>query len=91
MEVWTALLTKGCTVTVGDLLVRCIATSTIARDAGARSFETFHVPQSLIDYFADDPETQRKLLAINKKREQWNKERRVEIKRKKQEKEGTTY
>jgi len=63
----------------------------IARDAGARSFETFHVPQSLIDYFADDPETQRKLLAINKKREQWNKERRVEIKRKKQEKEGTTY
>jgi len=57
----------------------------IARDAGARSFETFHIPQNLIDYFADDPEMQAKLKAINAKREQWNKERRAEIRRKKKE------
>ena len=58
----------------------------IARDAGARSFETFHIPQNLIDYFDDDPETQAKLKAINAKREQWNKQRRAEIRRKKAEK-----
>jgi len=56
----------------------------IARDAGARPFETFHINDDLVEYVRRrDPDVADKLEAIKRQRSKWGKERRAEIRREK--------
>ena len=61
----------------------------IARDAGARPFETFHISKDLIEYVQSrDPELAQALEGIKQQRSRWGKERRAEIRREKKEAEA---
>ncbi|MEO1841606.1 MAG: hypothetical protein ABGY21_08955 [Pseudomonadota bacterium] len=54
----------------------------IARDAGARPFETFHISKDLVEYVRSrDPELGQTLEGIKQQRSRWGKERRNEIRR----------
>jgi hypothetical protein len=62
-------------------------TNKLSQDLGARSFETFHISQALLDDAkVNDPEKYQKLMEIKKLRAHWDKVQR--IKRKEQAKES---
>ena len=53
-------------------------TNSVASDLGARSFETFHISDALLQHAKEtDPEKYEKLLAIKAMRKKWDAERRI--------------
>lgn len=52
--------------------------NSIVRDLGARSFETFHISDELLEYVKEkQPEKYETLLAVKEIRKRWDRERRI--------------